>query len=83
METVWLMLTTFRPTVLVVLGFIFVFVVGSLFVWVVLEIRRRRPIRREKHLYEAAVREIQGRERRALERDVFFKQVQEILHDPK
>lgn len=87
MESIWLLSTTFGPVVPVVLAFILLFCVGALILYVVLTIRARirnsRGFRREERLYKAAVREIRGRERRALERQKFFRDVQELLNDVK
>lgn len=87
MESIWLLSTTFGPVVPVVLAFVVLFCVGALILYVLLCVHARievhRGYRREERLYKAAVREIQGRERRALERQKFFRNVQELLNDVK
>lgn len=81
MESVWLIITTFRPTVLAVVAFLLLFVVGSLVLWIILELHRRRPIRRERRIHKRGLKELQGRQKRKAERDLFFDNVQRIMND--
>ena len=82
MESFWLLVTTFRPTVIGIVVFLLLFIVGSLIVWIVRELfRRHRGNRRERRIYSRGLVEIQGRRRRELERDEFFRHVQEIMRD--
>lgn len=81
MESIWLIITTFRPTVLAVVAFLLLFVVGSLVLWIILELHRRRPIRRERRIHNRGLKELQGRRKRQAERDLFFDNVQRIMND--
>lgn len=82
MESVWLIITTFRPTVLAVVVFLLLFVVGSLVLWIALELlRRRRIVRRERRIYNRGLKELRGRQKRKAERDLFFDNVQRIMND--
>ena len=85
MESVWLIITTFRPTVLAVVAFLLLFVVGSLVLWIALELLRRwrsiRHIRRERRIYDRGLKELRGRQKRKAERDLFFDNVQRIMND--
>lgn len=82
MESLWLLVTTFKPTVIGVVVFLLLFIVGSLIVWIVFELqRRRRGMLHERRIDNQGLQEVQGRRRRELERDEFFRQVQEIMRD--
>lgn len=82
MESIGLLLTTFKPTVIAVVIFLLAFMVISLIVFIAAPFwTRRRTYRREQRINKSELRELSGRQRRQLERDDFFKNVQEIMHD--